>query len=177
MFDRSAFSILAIAAFAATVSAATAFAQSSPPPDLQNLKSFAGTWRCTGTAFKTQWGPEHPTVATIHVTWILDSYWMQATYAEEKTAKNPHPAAGHAYWGYDPQSKRFVGHAVNNFGGHEAIESDGMKGDTLVWSGNMGGVATRDTFVLKSAKVVTHTTELEIGGQWLAADAETCAKQ
>lgn len=160
--------------------AATALAQPTPSPHLGDLRLFAGTWQCKGTTFATPWGPEHPTVATIHVQWVLGRYWLHVEYAEKKTARNPHPAAGHVYWGYDEGEKKHVGYFVNNFGGHERIESEGWNADTIVWTGRMsaGGspIATRDTFVRKSATEVAHKTEAEMNGNWMTLDAETCKK-
>jgi hypothetical protein len=161
--------------------AATAFAQPAPSPRLGDLQSFAGTWTCTGKAFQSPWGPEHPTTATIRVIWDPGRYWLHAAYAEQKTARNPHPASGHVFWGYDEASKKFIGYAVNNFGGHETIESDGWKGETIVWTGTMQGagasIPTRDTFTRKSAREVTHLTEAELGGKWMPLDGETCRKK
>ena len=31
-----------------------------------NLQPIAGTWACTGIAFASDMGPEHPTKATVH---------------------------------------------------------------------------------------------------------------
>lgn len=159
----------------------TAAAMAQPSPRLRDLNSFAGTWTCNGKAFATPWGPEHPTTATIHVVWDLGAYWLHADYAEKKTASNPHPAAGHVYWGWDELEKKFAGHFVNNFGGHEVIASDGWHGDTIIWTGQMntpqGPMATRDTFVRKSGREITHTTEAQMKGAWSELDAETCKKK
>src|ERR1051325_10286817 len=124
----------AISVLVATLLAATVLAQPKPSPRLGDLKAFAGEWTCKGTTFTSSFGPAHPTAATIHVSWVLGSYWLRAMYAETKTPKNPIPAAGHVYWGYDEQTKKLTGYAVNNFGGHVKVESDGWKGDTIVWS-------------------------------------------
>jgi len=164
-----------------TILAASAFAQTAPSSRLGDLKPFAGSWRCTGKAFKTQWGPEHPTIATIHVTWVLNSFWLHANYAEQKTKSNPHPAAGHVYWGYDEKLKKLAGYAVNNFGGRVAVESDGWNGDTIVWSGEMsaGGTSfpTRDTFVRRNKSTIEHKSEAQVGGNWIELDTESCRKQ
>ena len=160
--------------------ATTALAQPKPSPRLGDLTAFAGNWRCTGTTFASPWGPEHPTTANIRVEWVLGRFWLNAEYAEKKTARNPNPASGHVHWGYDEQTKKLTGYAVNNFGGHEMVESDGWTEDTIVWTGKMsaGGmtVATRDTFVRKGARAVQHKTEAELQGRWMKLNEETCKK-
>ena len=165
-----------------TLIATTAMAQQpKPSPRTGDLNAFTGTWRCDGTAFASPWGPEHRTKATIRVAWVLNGFWLHAKYAEQKTAQNPYPAAGDVYWGYDEQKKKLSGCALNNFGGFVAIESDGRTGDTNVWNGTMslGGlnIKTRDTFVRKSAREVTHKTEAEKDGTWIPLSAETCRRK
>ena len=164
----------------ATLVAATTLAQPQPSSRLGDLKAFAGNWRCTGTAFQTNWGPEHPTTAKIKVTWVLGRHWLNVQYEEVKTKQNPNPASGHVHWGYDEGTKKLTGYGVNNFGGHVFVESDGWQGNTIVWSGTMsaGGASfqTRDTFVLNNPREVRHTTEAEMGGHWMKFDEETCRK-
>ena len=165
-----------------TVLATTAFAQQpKPSPRLGDLRAFTGTWRCDGIAFASPWGIEHPTKATIRVSWVLNGFWLYAEYAEQKTAQNPNPAAGRVYWGHDDQKKKLSGYAMNNFGGSVVIESDGWKGNTIVWNGTMslGGmdIPTRDTFIQKNAREVAHTTEAQMNGQWVQLSSETCRKK
>ena len=66
-----------------------AFGQSNPK--LKEVQYFVGTWQCTGVAFASPMGPEHPTKATVHGSWVLGGAWLELHYAETKTAKNPHP--------------------------------------------------------------------------------------
>jgi hypothetical protein len=156
------------------------FSQPKPSPRLADLKPFAGTWRCSGKAFASAWGPEHATRATIHVVWKLRGYWLAIDYEEVKSAGNPHPAEGYVYWGYDEGTQKLTGHAVDNGGGHSTIESTGWEGDTIVWSGPMHvagmTIASRNTFVKKSASEIRHMTEAEIEGKWQKFDEETCRK-
>jgi len=162
--------------------AATAVAQPAPPSKrLADLTHFQGTWTCTGKAFASPWMPEHSKVATIHVDWVLGGYFLNAVWVERKTASNPRPAAGHVYWGYDEQTKKFAGWAADNFGANGPIASAGWDGDTIVWTGSftVNGVTinTRDKFVRKSAKQIDHTTEADMGGTWTLFNQETCLKR
>jgi len=160
--------------------ATAALAQPKPSTHLGDLSSFVGDWTCHGKTLASQFGPEHPTTASIHVSWVLGSFWLQAQYAEKKTPQNPHPASGHVYWGYDEMTKKLTGFGVNNFGGHVKIESDGWHGDTIIWTGTMsaGGATfgTRDTFIRKSSREVSHTTQAQMGANWTTIDEETCKK-
>jgi hypothetical protein len=125
-----------------------AFGQSNPK--LKELQPIIGTFQCTGTAFASPFGPEHPTKATVTATWTLGGAWVKIHYAETKTAKNPHPFEVLNLWGYDEQPKAFVSGFVDNTGGYGTSQSQGWDGDKLIFTGPMhgGGMTTngRDTF-------------------------------
>ena len=162
--------------------AVTVAAQPTPPSKrLADLHDFQGTWTCTGKALASPWMPEHSKIATIHVNWVLGDYFLNAVWVEKKTASNPHPAAGHVYWGYDEQAKKFVGWAADNFGANGPIESTGWAGDAIVWTGsftvNGHAINTRDKFVRKGPKQIDHATEADLGGTWTLFNQETCLKK
>ena len=145
------------------------------------LKYFAGTWKCTGMAFASEMGPEHATTGTVTIKWILNKQWLDVRYVENKTSKNPHPFAVNAYWGYDSGSKKLVAGAVDVGGGYGTSESTGWEGDTLVFTGPFhAGPMTgtgRDTFTRKGANELMHTGELQDqSGGWKKTDEETCKK-
>src|ERR1700719_3672516 len=87
--------------------ASTSFAQSAAD-QLSSLNAFVGTWKCTGTAFASDMGPEHSTAATVTGKWVLSGKWLEMRYIEEKTKKNPMPYAVTAYWGWDEGQKKLV---------------------------------------------------------------------
>src|SRR5262249_9405581 len=121
--------VIVLTLFAAT----SALAQDQ----MKSLKGFVGTWKCTGIAFASDMGPEHPTTATVTMKSALGSKWLETRYTENKTAKNPMPFAVVTYWGWDDGQKKLVSMGVDNMGGHGMQTSSGMNGDTLVFEGSM----------------------------------------
>jgi hypothetical protein len=167
--------IIAVVICLATVAA---FGQSNPK--LKELQTFIGTWQCTGTAFASPMGPEHPTKATVHGSWILDGSWAEVAYTEEKTAKNPHPYAVRMLLSYDTQPKAFVSGAADNMSGYSTAESPGWMSDKMTFTGPMhSGGATmkaRDIFTRVGTNEVRHESELEMNGKWVKLDQESCKR-
>jgi hypothetical protein len=167
--------ILAVVLCLVTV---VAFGQTNPK--LKEIQMFAGTWQCTGTAFASPMGPEHPTKATVVGAWILDGSWLQISYTEAKTPKNPHPYAVRAYWTYDEQPKAFVAGSADVMSGYSTQQSPGWQGDKLVFTGPMhGGGATmnsRDIFTRAGKNEIHHESEIEEKGQWMKLDQEVCKR-
>lgn len=158
--------------------AGAAWAQ-KPPAELKQLQPFVGTWSCKGTVYAGEWGPEHPTVFKIATKWGLDGMWLVTDYNETKTEKNPHPMKGLSLWGYNSETKKFVGGWVDNSGMYQTQESDGWKGNEIVFAGpthggGMPSMTGRDTFVKKSAHEVAHTFELDMKGTWKKVESDTC---
>jgi len=147
--------------------------------ELAPLNAFVGTWKCTGTAFASDMGPEHPTTATVTVMPVLGGKWLQTMYMENKTAKNPMPLGAITYWGWDASQKKVVSAGVDNMGGHGTQTSAGMKGDTLVFEGSMAGAMPmnfRDTFTVRG-NTATHSGAMQdSAGGWKKLDEETCKK-
>ena len=165
----------------AILAAASAFAQPAPSPKIGELKSFIGTWRCSGTAFAYAFEPPHPTKATIVVQPVLNGFWLDINFVEELTAENPHPNSGKVHWGWDEGMQRYTGYSIDSSGGINSIASDGWQGDKIVWLGTerIAGqtFATRDTFTRERINDFLHVGEAEIGGVWQKVDEETCRKQ
>jgi hypothetical protein len=165
--------------------AALLFAASSvfaaPDPMLRQLEPFAGTWRCSGTAFATPNSPEHATSGEVTQKWALDGMWMMFDYAESKSAANPMPFHITGYFGYDSELKKFVLGGADNMGGYSTEQSDGWNGDTLVFAGpwHMPGmtVNSRDTFRKKGSTQLSHTGEVEQNGAWVKVVEEQCTKK
>jgi hypothetical protein len=165
---------------AAVLSLITVAAFGQTNPKLKEVQVFVGTWHCTGTAFASDWGPEHATKATVNGSWILGGAWLQIRYTEVKTAKNPHPYAVLALWSYDEEPKAFVAGSVDNMGGYSTQQSPGWDGDKLVFSGPMHGggmtMNTRDTFTKVNKNEVRHESEMDVKGTWKKLDQETCKR-
>ncbi len=159
------------------LAAATAYAQ----PKLQDLQSFVGTFNCSGMAFASEMGPEHPTQGTVTSKWVLDKKWLEVRYSETKTSKSPHPFSVVAHWGYDDQTKKLVAGSFDNSGGYGTEDSPGWNGDELVFTGpgHMGGMTMqgRDTFTRKGKNQLNHMGEFQDqSGNWKKTDEETCKR-
>lgn len=146
-----------------------------------NLQPLVGTWNCTGIAFASDMGPEHPTKAQVRTAWTLDDKWLQVWYKESKTAKNPHPLAVELLMGYDEAKKTVVSGCVDNMGGYCTQESMSppWDGDKMVLMGqsSMGGKSfkVRDTFT-KGKGWIKHMGEIGMDEKWTKTDEETCKK-
>jgi len=160
--------------------ATTSFAQSAAD-QLSSLNAFVGTWKCTGTAFASDMGPEHSTAATVTGKWVLSGKWLEMRYIEEKTKKNPMPYAVTAYWGWDEGQKKLVAGSVDNMGGYGVEQSSGWNGDTFVFEGpaHMGPTTPngRDTFTRAGKNKITHSFAIpDSASGWKKFDEETCKK-
>jgi hypothetical protein len=144
-----------------------------------NLQPLAGSWTCTGVAFASDMGPEHPTKATVTSAWILSDKWLRVDYKEMKTAKNPHPIAAEMLMTYNEPEKKIASGCLDNMGGYCTEEAPGWDGDKLELSGqgNFGGhsMKVRDTFT-KGKGWIKHMGEVEMDGKWMKLDEETCKK-
>ena len=159
--------------------AAAASAQSADK--LKDLQPFVGTWTCSGMAFASPMGPEHPTRATATAKWSLNKKWLEVHYTETTSSKNPHPYDVVAYWGYDDETKKLIASTFDNMGGYASQDSPGWDGDKLVFSGpsHGGGMSMqgRDVFTRKGAKQFTHNFETpDKSGFWQKTDEEICRR-
>jgi hypothetical protein len=159
-----------------------AAAVAAPPAELRQLDYFAGTWQCSGTAFKTPMSPEHPTRGNVTTKWMLDGNWLAFMVAEQKTAQSPMPFGVNGYFGYDPELKMFVIGSVDSMGGYSTAQSGGWMGDVMTFDGpwHMGTMTMtgRDTFTKNGANEMTHVSLVqEQGGAWMKMFEEKCRKK
>jgi hypothetical protein len=159
---------------------AAADAPPGPNAKLKELKFFEGHWGCQGAALAFMGMPEHKTSATFDGTWQLASFWLQASFKENKTAINPSPVEVRYFWGWDEETKKFTSAGVDNSGAHFAHSSPGWDGDKITFEGELriAGKAMKfhDVFTRVSASKLMHRGEVEIDGKWTKLDEETCTK-
>ena len=152
-----------------------------PPPEMANLKYFAGTWSCTGDSPAGPFGPAHKTQSTLTLKSDLDGFWYTGSMTEAKTAANPHPVKGMLHIGYDSAAKQYVQLWVDNFGSRATQTSPGWEGDSMTYTGDqqvMGETATaKDTLAKKGANEFTHKFELTMKGETHTIVEETCKKK
>lgn len=165
----------------ATAAVAKQHSEKMAADPMRGLDPLVGKWQCMGTAYKTPWFPEHPTMGDVSQEWILDGKWLAFTYAEKKTAQNPMPFTATGFFGYDPEVKMYVVGGVDSTGGYSTGASSGWVGDVMAFEGpwHIGGMTAkaRDTFTKKSANEVTHKGELEYEGKWMTLSEETCTRK
>lgn len=153
---------------------------SSAQSQLASLAGFLGTWKCTGTTFASEMGPEHPTTATVTVRPSMEGKWLETIYAENKTAKNPMPYGVVNHWGWDEGQKKLVSVSVDNMGGYGVATSSGLNDKTLIFEGttHMGPMAMkgRDTFTLNGNTATHSFSSQDNSGGWKKYDEETCKK-
>ena len=143
------------------------------------LQPIAGTWHCSGTAFASPMGPEHPTEGIVHADWVLGGNWLRADYQETKTAKNPNPIMVQMFMSVTPD-KKVVSSCFDSMGGYCTQEGTGWQGDKLMISGTGHAgpdtMKVRDTFT-KGKGTIKHLGEMQDSkGAWMKLDEETCKK-
>jgi hypothetical protein len=76
--------------------ASSALAQQAPKPapEMSQLKYFAGSWKCSGDAPASPFGPAHKTESSLMLKLDLDGFWYDGPLAEMKTASNTQPVKG-----------------------------------------------------------------------------------
>src|SRR4051794_9871327 len=80
-------------------------AQPKVAPEMDQLKVFAGTWKCEGRTFAGPIGPEHPVQVTITGKPELDGFWMTMRREEKKSKDSPNPMKGSLMIGYDAAAR------------------------------------------------------------------------
>jgi hypothetical protein len=149
-----------------------------PPQQLEQLKLFLGTWKCSGKQLATpMFGPEHTFTSSASSKPDVDGFWHLFTYEEKKSKDHPGlKLVGH--WGYDVGGKRFIRAAGSNQSGWDSATSVGFNGDKMVWTGDfsgpMGRMPFKQTFTRKSDKEWSFRYELNIQGTWVALSEVSC---
>lgn len=177
-------SVLILGAFAALPVLSQAAAPEGPPapsPELGKLAFFAGDWSCTGKAEASPMGPAHATQGKVRVSKEIGGFWYVGRYEETKTAENPHPVVFEFLQGYNAVDKAFVMDCFDSFGSHCHQTAAGWQGDKLVYNGEAMGsgpaLAVRDTFTRAGDARLEHMGEIQIEGQWMVTDHETCTRR
>jgi hypothetical protein len=132
-----------------------------PSPELAKVNWMVGQWSCTGKAFASPMGPEHPVAASVRVAWEPGKFWLHSEYREKKTPQNPMPVAADEFWGHD--GKAWVRLALDNMGGWSKGAGN-WENDKIAWmsEGPMGGqtMKFRDTFTKKGEREIGYVGEM-----------------
>ncbi len=118
--------------------------------------------------------------ATINVVPTLRDFWLDIDYAEDRTSQNRNPNAREGPLGMGRRGAEVHRLLDRQQRRHQQPGVGRLRRRHDVWRGTerIGGaaLATRDTFVKKSASKIVHTGEAFIGGAWQALSEETCKK-
>ncbi len=168
-------------AMAAAPTSAPTMPAAKPAPELDQLKFLNGKWRCDGKQFANPlFGPEHTFKATAEQKPAADGFWDQYSY-EEKKAKDHHGVKVQGFWGWDQGSKRLVRVGATNAGDWDAGSAPGLEGDKIVWTGDfsgpMGHMGYRHTFIKKSDKEWGYTLEIKDPTGKLVPSSEVSCKR
>jgi hypothetical protein len=163
------------------MAAAPAMPAAKPAPELDQLKFLNGKWRCDGKQFANpMFGPEHTFKATAEQKPAADGFWDQYSY-EEKKAKDHHGVKVQGFWGWDQGGKRLVRVGATNAGDWDAGSAPGLEGDKIVWTGDfsgpMGHMGYRHTFIKKSDKEWGYTLEIKDPTGKLVPSSEVSCKR
>jgi hypothetical protein len=158
---------------------AEAASSPAPPPEIDQLKIFEGTAKCTGNQSASDFGPAHATTGVARGRRDLGGFWITIRYDERKTKANPNPVHALYALGYDPSAKQFLSNGFDGFGGRGTETSSGWEGDKLTFTGEyvVAGkkIGYRDTFTRKGEREIDHLGENQgADGKWVTLDQETC---
>jgi hypothetical protein len=170
---------LCLSAFLAT----TALAEKErpkPPPELDQIKFFIGSWKCD---FKIEPGPMGPggtEKGTVTIEPDLDGFFLAGVYLIPATKTHP-TMKTRFYLGYDRGAKQFLFLGVDNMGGWMKQSSPGFEGDKIVYPGEISmmnkTLKGRTTFIKQGDGELTFLDELGDGkGGWTKMDEGSCRK-
>jgi len=165
--------------------AAKSAAPPKPKPNpalVEAFKDAAGTWTCTGSMDNPQSpGTQIKTKSEMKISPEADGFAYSGSYHLEKNAAMPAGMKGMLHWGWDDSKGKLVELGFDNLGSTWSGTSDGMKGDTTVWSeeGAMMGqpMKSRTTVTKKSAKEITVVSEIDNKGAWQKMGEDHCKKK
>jgi len=122
-----------------------------PPAELDALKPFVGTWRCTGTGTNPMDKSEYHYTAKLSVKPELQNFWYAANYVQDKAKEGVPGFTGRGYMGYAAGQKKYLFAGFDTMGGSIRFTSAGPSGNTIEWTGEMdmgpmGNVPSKFTF-------------------------------
>ena len=148
---------------------------SQPPPELNRLEYFEGTWRCQQPA-----APASPSgVFTWTVGRDLNDFWYIGNAEEIQSPNDGKPINSQEFLGYNAASKKLVRSVVVGNGNSYNLTASDWQDGKLVWEGTITrmGESTplRQEIIKDSQNKFTATYFiLDDGGNWKPVVNETC---
>lgn len=143
----------------------TALSDQGAQPDATRVQTefgyFVGTWHCDEKWLATTMWPAYSSTAILQATSDIDGVWLVWSYQQQASPQVRNPGKGADFWGYDPQTKRFVRTKIDNFApGHfTLLTSSGWQGNTVAWEGDAltpnGSVSFKHTFTKVDDRTIT----------------------
>jgi len=154
----------------------------TPPPELAQLNSWVGSWKCTSQMrLPPEMGGEQSGAYTIAFKKDLGGYWLVGQMKMGKTKSMPEMKATY-YLGYDSVEKKFVELSVDSAGSYMRGVSNGPQSGTWVFNEEetmMGKkMKSRTTITQKTPDTGQLKTEIEAEpGKWVPMSENDCKKQ
>ena len=172
---RSPFKTIGFAIALIAIGSTIARSESSPPPELNRLKYFEGTWRCQQPADSS----DSSAVFTWNVRQGLNDFWYLGN-AEQPSPKEGQPINSQEFLGYNTASQNLVRSVVVGNGNSYSMTADDWSDNKLVWSGEitMKGVSQplRQEIVRDSPDKFTATYFVSKDNNWQSVVDETCTR-
>ncbi|HUJ24946.1 MAG TPA: DUF1579 family protein [Myxococcales bacterium] len=151
----------------------SAAAAPRPPPELEQLKPFLVSARCSGEVEESPFAAAHKTAGSMAGSRDRSGFWILIHYQEKGSSSDER-------WGYDPGAKKFVALLSDSMGGYGMGSSPGWEADDLIWTGDvyMNGqkMPYRQTFTLQKDGSISEQWEMQMDGQWKKLTSGACKK-
>ena len=108
-----------------------------PPPELEALDYFVGSWSCTGHIEAGPDGPERDTKGAMICRWELGKFHLGVAEDDELTLAQPRRRQSRAFWSYDASAKLYTCAAFYFGGGRFIGSSPGWRRDQLKFTGEL----------------------------------------
>jgi hypothetical protein len=154
----------------------TAMPAPKPPAELEALKPFVGTWKCTGTGTNPVDKSEYHYAAKLSLKPELQNFWYAADYVQDKAKEGMPGFTGRGFMGYAAGQKKYLFAGFDTMGGSIHFTSAGPSGNTIEWTGEMdmglaGNVPAKFTLTTGTGKDQNKLTfTAEANGQKLFTD-------
>ena len=148
---------------------------SQPPPELNRLEYFQGTWRCQQ--------PAKPETPVGKFTWTvrrdLNGFWYVGNAEETQSPTNSQPVNSQEFLGYNTASKKLVRSVVVGNGNSFNLTASDWQDDKLIWSGTVvdkgQSIPLREEIIQDSSDRFTATYFIaDKDSKWKPVVNETC---
>jgi len=141
-----------------------------PPPELEALDYFVGSWSYTGHLEAGPDGPARDTKGMMICRWELGKFHLGVAEDDELTLAQPRRRQSRAFWSYDASAKLYTCAAFYFGGGRFIGSSTGWRRDQLKFSGEL--IIATERFAMEQLLNARNDTELLIRVDVAGPDGE-----